>query len=240
MGPDGTPETSAEKHPLWTQLADMIELQDEVSRIYPLGRTTDSGDHPLLGLSNLVCEIRQEMATNIENLWNGTLYNKAMDYLLRVSFRFRLAGLREQKYHTARQAAANKKTLDKEDTPKNRYTRKAWKDDVEKSQDTIGKELRKAQGGSMDQSHYRYLMSSLHRHAMSEPGRPPENLSFQDRLARTQVSPETTGTPGPFDDQDENEDRAEQEKEQEERESFTDKTASVIVIRCLFKIWTNF
>ncbi|KAG0247443.1 hypothetical protein BGZ95_008668, partial [Linnemannia exigua] len=71
LGPDGNPESSSEKHPLWTHLADLIELQDGTSRIYPLGRTTDSGDHPLLGLSNLVCEIRQEMATNIENLWTG-------------------------------------------------------------------------------------------------------------------------------------------------------------------------
>jgi len=150
LGPDGTPQCSAETHPLWTHLADLIELQDGTSRIYPLGRPTDSGDHPLLGLSNLVCEIRQEMATNIENLWTGAIYNKALEYLLRFSLRFRLAGLREERYYNKVHAAAERKAMDKKDKPKPRYTRKAWKDNAEKSQDIFGDELRRLNGGSMD------------------------------------------------------------------------------------------
>ncbi|KAK3829687.1 MAG: hypothetical protein J3R72DRAFT_262861 [Linnemannia gamsii] len=227
LGPDGTPGSSSEKHPLWTHLADLIELQDGTSRIYPLGRTTDSGDHPLLGLSNLVCEIRQEMATNIENLWKGSAYNRALDYFLRFSLRFRLAGQRENKYYTARCAAADNKTLDQKDKPKPPYTRKAWKDDVERSQDIFGKELRQSQGGTMDEERYRHLMSFQYRHAESEPGRPPENLTFQDRLTRSQASLETTGILAPHEDLDEEDDRAEQEKEQIERKSPSDTPESV-------------
>ena len=237
MGPDGTPGSSSEKHPLCTHLADLIELQDGTSRIYPLGRT---GNHPLLGLSNLVCEISQEMATNIEPLSTRAVYNKAIDYPLRFSLRFRLAGSREQKYYTARHAAADKRNPDKKDKPKPRYTRKAWKNDVEQSQGDFGKELRQLQGGSMDQECYRHLMSFLCCHAKTKPGSPPKNLSFRDRLARPQIKPETTGTSALHEDSDEVEDRAEQEKEQEERQSSSGKSASVFLMRCLFKLCISF
>ncbi|KAF9119755.1 hypothetical protein BGX30_003642 [Mortierella sp. GBA39] len=45
------------------------------------------------------------------------------------------AELREQKYHTTRHPAVDMKNLDKKDKPNPRYTRKAWKDDIEKLQD---------------------------------------------------------------------------------------------------------
>jgi hypothetical protein len=230
MGPDGTPVSSSEKHPLWTHLADLLEMQNGTARIYPLGRTSDSGDHPLLGLSNLVCEIRQEMATNIENLWTGSLYNKALDYLLRFSLRFRLAGLRESKYYTTRRAAADKKKLDKKDKPGSRYTRKQWKDDVEKSQNIFGRELRQSPDGFVDEDRYNQLMSFFYHHASSEPKGAPGNLSFEDRLSRPQLALGMTSALPPHDDLDEDDDTAEQEQEHEERQRASGKTTNAFLM----------
>ncbi|KAG0037629.1 hypothetical protein BGZ89_008215, partial [Linnemannia elongata] len=121
-------------------------------------------------------------------------------------------------YHTARHAAADKKkNLDK-DKP-NHYTHKNWKDDVEKSQDILGNELRQSQGASMDQERYQQLLSFLYHHARSEPGPPSKNLTFQDRLINSQVSPEMGVTPAPHEDLEDEEDIAEQEMEQEEQQT---------------------
>lgn len=189
MGPEGTPESSSENHLLWTQLADIAgrDFQDIPSRTHHrLQATTYYLDCPILCARSV-----KKWATNFENLWTGAIYNKVIDYQLRFSLRFQLAGLREHKYFTARHLAANKMALDVEDNPKRRYTRKAWRYKVERSKDISGKEFRQAQGRSMDKSRYRHPMSFLFRHARSAL----ENLSFQDRLAKPQVSPETAGTP---------------------------------------------
>lgn len=215
LGPDGTPTSSAEQHPLWTYLADIMEEQDGISRIYPQGRTTPSGDHPLLGLSNLVCDIRQQMATAIENLWTGPLISTTMNYLLRFSLRFRLSPLREEKYFATTHTLGKEKNLEKMNQSATRYSRKAWKGEVERSQNILGRELQQTQSEDMDLERFQHLLSFQRRHAKSEPERIKGNLSFQDRLTRQQCSHETT-TPAPHEDLDEASDQAEQEQEQQQ------------------------
>ncbi|KAF9943632.1 hypothetical protein BGZ72_003636, partial [Mortierella alpina] len=39
----------------------------------------------------------RQFATNVDNLWTGSLKNKLLDYLLRVVLRVRLAPVRESK-----------------------------------------------------------------------------------------------------------------------------------------------
>ncbi|KAG0042938.1 hypothetical protein BGZ89_006699, partial [Linnemannia elongata] len=151
------------------------------------------------------------MATNIESLRMGAVYSKAMDYLLPFSLRFRLAGKKEQKYHTACHAAADKKkNLDK-DKP-NRYTHKSWKDDVGKSQSILGNELRQSQDASMDQERART--------SLQEPDFPGPTGQFTGLT-------QNGGCPAPYEDLEDEDDIADQEMEQEKQRTSSDLSMTV-------------
>ena len=92
----------------------------------------------------------------------------------------------------------------------------------------------------MDQERYQHLLSFMYCHAGSEPGRPPKNLTFQDRLVNPQVSPEMRNALAPYEDLEEEDDIAEQEMEQEEQQTSSGKTASVLLCNVMsFKICVN-
>ncbi|KAF9557979.1 hypothetical protein EC968_007327 [Mortierella alpina] len=87
------------KHPVWEQLEDA------------LGRLSDCVDLPQSpeGLTlTLNTHIRQ-FATNVENLWHGSIYDKELDYFLRIYLRLHLAPRRESNFKKRVAEAARKK-----------------------------------------------------------------------------------------------------------------------------------
>ncbi|KAK3808256.1 MAG: hypothetical protein J3R72DRAFT_428373 [Linnemannia gamsii] len=129
LSPMGTQSQSETKHPLWAQLAEDIEAPPltALNSAWILG-----GDHPMSGLSTIFCDYRQELATNFSNLWTGSLYTKALDFLLRFTLRFNLAPDRELRYFTRLQDNAEKKILLRETSGKESLSHKQWKDRTEK------------------------------------------------------------------------------------------------------------
>ncbi|KAF9571998.1 hypothetical protein EC968_010475 [Mortierella alpina] len=86
------------KHPVWEQLEDA------------LGRLSDCVDLPQspAGLTlTLNTHIRQ-FATNVENLWHGSIYDKELDYFLRIYLRLHLAPRRESNFKKRVAEAARK------------------------------------------------------------------------------------------------------------------------------------
>lgn len=93
LSPRGRHKKSNEDHPLWSELADELDAQPGLD--YLQQGWTDRDPHPMAGLSTTFCDYRVELATNFKVLWEGNLYYKAVDFLLRFSFRLNLAPSRE-------------------------------------------------------------------------------------------------------------------------------------------------
>lgn len=90
------------KHPVWS-VADSI-LRD--------GSDTNSIMKSPDGLTMSVNTCLRELATNINNVWNGSIFDKSLDYLLRILLRLHLAPERECRYWEGkRDAAIQKKCL---------------------------------------------------------------------------------------------------------------------------------
>ncbi|KAF9577259.1 hypothetical protein BGW38_007653, partial [Lunasporangiospora selenospora] len=83
----GPRKSSNERHPTWKKLEDAIR------------NTSDVTDLPKAseGLSSTTYEHIQEFAVSVENIWQGSAYDKILDYLLRIILRLHLAPQREQK-----------------------------------------------------------------------------------------------------------------------------------------------
>ncbi|KAF9111050.1 hypothetical protein BGX30_007795, partial [Mortierella sp. GBA39] len=96
LSPRGVHKKSSEDHPLWSELADELGAQPGLDCLQQ--GWTDRDPHPMAGLSTTFCDYRVELATNFKVLWEGSLYYKAVDYLLRFSLRFNLAPSREMRY----------------------------------------------------------------------------------------------------------------------------------------------
>ncbi|KAF9574644.1 hypothetical protein EC968_005874 [Mortierella alpina] len=97
MGSRGTSAETKAKHPVWEMIASAIE--DE----------SDADLRKLTGLTATVTEAIREFATAINNLWEGSIYKKLLDYLLRVLLRLHLAPVREQKTRDLRKRKALEK-----------------------------------------------------------------------------------------------------------------------------------
>ncbi|KAF9572841.1 hypothetical protein EC968_009406 [Mortierella alpina] len=100
LGPRGTSEEAKSKHPLWERIASAIEASLAFETV------------KLEGLSATLLEAIREFTTAINNLWEGSIYKKLLDYILRVLLRLHLAPIREQKTRDLRK----KKALEKQRT----------------------------------------------------------------------------------------------------------------------------
>ncbi|KAF9940150.1 hypothetical protein BGZ65_007905, partial [Modicella reniformis] len=105
-------ETSVNnKHPVWNKLEENIRNSSDVN---------DLSKAPN-GISLTINQHIQEFATNVENIWQGSTYNKLLDYLLRILLRLHLAPKREQK--TRERATGVSKRNQHHDTERNRKRR---------------------------------------------------------------------------------------------------------------------
>lgn len=97
------------KHPLWGVADDILRSMSDTKSI------ADSPD----GISATVNACLRELASNIDNLWSSTIFEKALDYLLRILLRLHLAPERERRYWEGRRdAAVKKKSMALPVTPK--------------------------------------------------------------------------------------------------------------------------
>ncbi|KAF9358967.1 hypothetical protein BGX26_000509 [Mortierella sp. AD094] len=83
LGVRGSGEKSKLKHPIWERA--VREIQD----------ASEPPPKAPRGLSNTITEAIREYATVANNLWEGGIYHKSLDYLLRILLRIHLAPQRE-------------------------------------------------------------------------------------------------------------------------------------------------
>ncbi|CAO3564587.1 unnamed protein product [Mortierella alpina] len=121
LGPRGTSQEAKNKHPLWERIASAIEASLAFGRV------------KLQGLSATLNEAVREFTTAINNLWEGSIKKKSLDYLLRILLRLHLAPLREQKTRDLkhRRAKEKKEALDNKKSREaaastSRTQRKRW------------------------------------------------------------------------------------------------------------------
>lgn len=120
----------------------------------------------MAGLSTVFCDYRIELSTNIKNIWNGPVYAKALDFLLRFTLRLQLAPDRELKYYTRVKDLASRKMQQKMSDRKRSLSYKAWKDKTESLQDELGQLV--AKGGSRT-GRIAALLEMLGQHAQIRP-----------------------------------------------------------------------
>jgi len=164
LSPRDAHKKSNEDHPLWSELADELGAQPGLDCLQQ--GWTDGDPHPMAGLSTTFCDYRVELATNFKVLWEGSLYYKAVDFLLRFSLRFNLAPSREMRYFERVRRLADRKVREREDAKASRsLTHKSWVDRTEALQNHLGGVV--ASGGSQDR--IRELLAHLTEQAACEP-----------------------------------------------------------------------
>jgi hypothetical protein len=97
------------KHPLWDRITNLIR---ESSVPIP--------DLPLDGLAYTVNEHIRQLSTAIANMWEGSIYKKSLDYLLRILLRIHLAPKREQRYQERIKSRRSNRTCATKQTPRKR------------------------------------------------------------------------------------------------------------------------
>ncbi|KAF8951852.1 hypothetical protein BGZ46_003774, partial [Entomortierella lignicola] len=83
------PQDSRIKNPVWERGASLIQPSSPAE--YP--------PTSVKGISKTINEHIRLFSTATHNLWSGSVYQKSLDYLLRILLRIRLAPLREAKFH---------------------------------------------------------------------------------------------------------------------------------------------
>ncbi|KAG0210759.1 hypothetical protein BGX31_001832, partial [Mortierella sp. GBA43] len=107
----GSQQTHSDKHLLWKHRAD--ELQGST----PIPKTPQ-------GLSRTINGDMKAIATAVANLWNGSIYNKLMEYLTRILLRIHLAPKREQQ--TRERHLSKDRSGKGKDPEKRQMSRKTW------------------------------------------------------------------------------------------------------------------
>ncbi|KAF9080311.1 hypothetical protein BGX27_005531, partial [Mortierella sp. AM989] len=115
LGSRGANQNTAEaNHPVWMRGTRAIQ--------------PPSADHKPpaspLGIYKTIEQHIRQFTTSIQNLWNGSVYEKSLDYLLRILLRLHLAPLRESKFKERIQAAKVKRNTEKQPST---LSRKSWK-----------------------------------------------------------------------------------------------------------------
>lgn len=170
LSPYGAHKKSNEDHPLWSELADELDAQPGLDCLQQ--GWTDGDPHPMAGLSTTFCDYRVELATNFKVLWEGSLYYKAVDFLLRFSLRFNLAPIREMRYFERVRRLADRKVQEREDAKASRsLTHKSWVDRTEALQNHLGGALASGE----PQNRIRELLAHLIEQATCEPNSAQRN-----------------------------------------------------------------
>lgn len=134
MGPNGVQASSSQEHPIWAMLADEIDSPPPPGPQNLSENWSPGCPHPLEGLSTLMCDYRVELATNFKNFWDGKLYYKCLEFLLRFSLRFHLVPDREMRYYERTLALVDKKIRAKEEARvQSTHSHKSWIDQVNRS-----------------------------------------------------------------------------------------------------------
>ncbi|KAF8976761.1 hypothetical protein BGZ46_007984 [Entomortierella lignicola] len=81
-------KSTANPHSLWDRITDLINEQSNPPDCHLAAE----------GLSFTINEHLVQLSTAITNTWEGSIYSKSMDYLLRILLRLHLAPKRESKY----------------------------------------------------------------------------------------------------------------------------------------------
>jgi hypothetical protein len=86
--PDNTNvEQSSTKRPFW----------DGIEKAIRHNSSTDQPGVPMSGLSRTLLESMTQLTTNTKEIWNGVIYKKLLDHLLRIVLRIHLAPRREER-----------------------------------------------------------------------------------------------------------------------------------------------
>ncbi|KAF9577684.1 hypothetical protein BGW38_006953, partial [Lunasporangiospora selenospora] len=113
FGVQGVNAATEAKHRVWKSVVDKFALDAERCPVDVTGRVSTVNEH------------LTQLATNIENLWNGPTYDKLLDHTLLLLLRLHLAPEREQKQ---RERKANRQATRQESSPKNaEMSKRRWK-----------------------------------------------------------------------------------------------------------------
>ena len=77
-----------EKHPIWSIITQKIKDTSDVNNLFKSPA----------GLSSIINEYLRQYATSVKNMWNGSIYKKSLNNLLRILLRLHLAPRREAKF----------------------------------------------------------------------------------------------------------------------------------------------
>jgi hypothetical protein len=141
-----TSRQSATPHELWKTGVDLL-IQSGTTSSIPA-----SPD----GLSRTINEHIRELSMAFKNLWEGSIYSKSLDYLLRVLLRLHLAPQREKKTRERVQQAAAKKKEDKK-SHSTAMSRCHWKQLVKGTCDKVSDLLQHSCDDESLQAHLRLL-----------------------------------------------------------------------------------
>ncbi|KAF9271926.1 hypothetical protein BGZ68_002894, partial [Mortierella alpina] len=122
LGATGNTSASKLAHPLWERIAVALQASSPPNTKAPSG------------LSSTITESIRELSIAFTVLWEGSIYTKLLDYLLRILLRLHLAPIREQahrdrmkKIAVRKQEAADKKQKEAEEATKEKIlSRRKW------------------------------------------------------------------------------------------------------------------
>ncbi|KAF8945703.1 hypothetical protein BGZ46_005976, partial [Entomortierella lignicola] len=110
--------TSQSACSLWDKITKLVRENSDVTM-------------PALSLDGLAFTINEhlkQLSTATSNMWEGSIYNKSMDYLLRILLRLHLAPERERKYQERKyQERIKSMTSKNKDTREQKMTKSLWK-----------------------------------------------------------------------------------------------------------------
>ncbi|KAF9176626.1 hypothetical protein BGZ51_000224, partial [Haplosporangium sp. Z 767] len=94
-------------HELWIQCAEALGDPEEQRKQNKQRREDDQRD--IDGYSHTINEAVREFTTAVKNLWNGSIYSKMLEFLLRILLRLHLAPRREERNRANKLAKALEK-----------------------------------------------------------------------------------------------------------------------------------
>jgi len=197
---------SATPHPVWAKAADLIKASSSTNRI-----SVDTN-----GFGQTMSCLISQFSTNVTNLWQGSVYDKAVTYLLRVLLRMHLAPEREAAYQE-QQAERKSKQSDRSGSSEGLeglegsvsarlISRQQWKARVHALCNELSSVVQKASNGVNDGCLRRRdaILGQL------------ERLRIQEQRARSNCHDEPENSVNAVEDcelQDEEEEEAEEEQQ---------------------------
>ncbi|KAF9965940.1 hypothetical protein BGZ70_003732 [Mortierella alpina] len=173
LGPRGS-QNNTGNHPLWDSLVTAI---------------VDNSDAPTLsssptGIACTIAEHMTQLSTALTNMWEGSIYDKSLDYALRILLRLHLAPNRELECKERVKTAAQRK---KEKAAKvKKLSRSSWQLRVRQLCDEVADLLSK---GNSNEHRFAAIRGRLHALQQEEPipivkSLPPLEQQLQESESR--------------------------------------------------------